>query len=444
MEAFPNWRNAKHDFDFNPIHIAVLEDYDYQDKHRPGLLELIDFVDKANNAPPGQKWSVWKKDHQKESPLFGEIIEAFRQEEVCLRRRGLSAKPYLRMIDARDSRHGWTPFNWATQTGRLDKMKILLSRLANPFIVSNVRRNVLHQGAESKQPEVMEYLLSIPPDPIEGWYDINLQDAWGETPLHVAVYGKTADAFKCTQLLLERGARRDLPREDDFFVPLHLACWTQEEVKLSFVDLLTSNKGPHINARNSRGRTPIFAFFDHLECVQMLVDRGADITICDNDGMTLLHAASIENRVDVLKILMESSGHALDVLIDNEGDSPLAKAIECKSLACAKLLLDAGAIGDLNGKDGLTLVHRAIDMGNADFLEDCFIHPTYKKGVKTFDGMTVMEYAGRKEKFDGRIKELILEYESYGPQSSAKDRVNHQQEADMTTEEARARYFAHR
>jgi hypothetical protein len=96
------------------------------------------------------------------------------------------------------------------------------------------------------------------------------------------------------QLLLKRGARRDLPREGDWLVPLRLACWTQEEVKLSFVDLLTSDKGPHINARNGRRRTPIFGFLDHLECVQMLIDRGADITICDNDGMTVLHAASTE------------------------------------------------------------------------------------------------------------------------------------------------------
>jgi len=83
-------------------------------------------------------------------------------------------------------------------------------------------------------------------------------------------------------------------------------------------------------------------------------------------------------------------------------------------------------------------------MGNADFLEDCFKHPTYKKGVKTFDEMTVMEFAGLNDEFDGRIKDLILEYESYGLQSSAKDRVNHQQEADMTAREVRAMYFAYR
>ena len=122
-------------------------------------------------------------------------------------------------------------------------------------------------------------------------------------------------------------------------VPLRLAYWTQEGVKLSFDDL-TSDKGPHINARNGRGRTPIFGFLDHLECVQMLIDRGADITICDNDGITVLHAASMENRADVLKILTDSSGRPLDVLIDNKGNNRLTKAIESKSLDCAKLLLD--------------------------------------------------------------------------------------------------------
>jgi ankyrin repeat protein len=299
-------------------------------------------------------------------------------------------------------------------------MKLLLSRLANPFLCSNLRgkaptRNALHQGCESKRPEIVDFLLSIPPDPIEGWFDINQQDVWGETPLHVAVYGKTASALKCAQLLLERGARRDLQREDDFNTPLHQASFAQEEVKLAFVDILTSDQGAHINAKDSRGRTPIFGFLDHVECVRMLLGRGADITICDNQGMTVLHACCIENRIDSLKLFMESSNHTLDTVIDYDGDTPLAKAIECKSIDCAKLLLDAGAISDLNGKDGLTIVHRAIDMGNPNFLKDCFDHPTYKKGVRTYDGMTVMEYAGRKERFDGRIKDLILEYESYGP-----------------------------
>jgi len=55
-----------------------------------------------------------------------------------------------------------------------------------------------------------------------------------------------------------------------------------------------------------------------------------------------------------------------------------------------------------------------------------------------------MEFASLNDEFDGRIKDLILEYESYGLQSSAKGRVNHQQEADMTAREVRAMYFAHR
>jgi hypothetical protein len=80
-------------------------------------------------------------------------------------------------------------------------------------------------------------------------------------------------------------------------------------------------------------------------------------------------------------------------------------------------------------------------MVNADFLEDYFKHPTYKKGVKTFDGM---KFTSRNNEFEGRIKDLILEYESYGPQSPAKDRANHQQEADMTAGEVRAMYFAYR
>jgi hypothetical protein len=53
------------DFEFTPIHIAVLDLYDASDSERPKLEDLIEFVDNANNAPPGTNWARWKTRYQK-------------------------------------------------------------------------------------------------------------------------------------------------------------------------------------------------------------------------------------------------------------------------------------------------------------------------------------------------------------------------------------------
>ena len=366
----------------------------------------------------------------------------YRQESNSLRRRNLEDKPFLNLIDEPSNvMEDWTPFHWATHTGRLDKMKTLLSNLANPFLPTRMKRNALHQAAEAKSLEVMNYVLQIPEHPLQGWFDIDLQDEWGETALHVAVYGKSADSVRCVEMLLAKGARRDLPRKGDLAVPLHLASWAKEDVKSAIVDLLSSDKGSHINSRDRRERTPIFSLLGNPECVELLLSRGADMFICDEDAMSILHVACIEDRVDALKLFLPRAGHGLDTSIDKDGHTPLRKAIECKSIACAKVLLEAGAIGDLNSKDGLTLVHRAIEMGDSDFLKDCFEHSTFKKGSLTLDGRSVMEFASRKGKFKGRIEELIKEYESFAPRHLAKSRPVTQYTTELERAQATAEYF---
>jgi len=294
-------------------------------------------------------------------------------------------------------------------------MKTLLSRLANPFCITGTNRNALHQAAEAKNLQVMELVFSIPVHPTQGWFDIDLQDEYGETPLHVAVYGKSADSVRCVEMLLAKGARRDLPREGDLAVPLHMAGWAEENVKPSIVDLLSADRGSHINALDRRGRSPIFSLLNNPDSVKILLARGADTSIRDSDGMTTLHAACIEDQLVTLKNLIDKSRPEYWTCGDKGGYSPLAKALECNSVECAKHLLDIGAIGDLNGKDGFTLVHRAIDLGDADFLKASFEHPTFRKGTRTPDNMTIMEFAGRKGKFKGRIADLIIFYESYAP-----------------------------
>ena len=258
----------------------------------------------------------------------------------------------------------------------------------------------------------MEYVLQIGEDPHEGWFDINRQDQWGETPLHTAAPGSAA----CVELLLRSGAKRDISQKADFCVPLHLASLAKGDEKIRMVDVLSADGGEHINSPDDRGRSPMWCLLDSPRCVELLLARGAEISLRDKVGkFTVLHWACTEGYAGALELLVPAASEEVIAALDKKGDTALAKAFESKHGACAKILLEAGAVGDMNGKDGMPLVHHAAKMGDADVLEWCFKHEMYKKGEKTRDGKTVKQVALEYSTFKGRVEDLILQYESFGP-----------------------------
>ena len=293
-------------------------------------------------------------------------------------------------------------------------MKTLIARDANPFLITGMGRNALHQAAESKRGAIMEYVLSIDEDPHEGWFDINHQDQWGETPLHTAAPGSAA----CVELLLQRGAKRDMRQKEDFCVPLHLASLAKGDEKIRMVDVLSADEGAHINSLDDRGRSPMWYLLDSPRCVELLLARGAETSLKDEVKLTVLHWACMEGYAVALELLIPAASEEVIAAVDKKGDTALAKAFEFKHGACAKILLEAGALGDMNGKDGMPLVHHAVKMGDLDVLKWCFKHETYKKGERNRKGLTVMRFAHECSTFrEEPVKDLILQYESFGPRS---------------------------
>lgn len=378
---------------------------------------------------------AWRKKYR-DSPLLAEVIQEFYEASVATR--GFqklwtpgSQKPFLRLIDKRDERQGWSPFLWAAYTGRLDEMNTLLEHDADPFLISPMKRNALHQAAESKCPEIMERVLKIPPygDDNE-WFDINSQDRWGETPLHIAAEGSA----ELVKLLLTYDAQRDI-RTKDKKIPLHYASHAKGTERYKIVDVLSEARGEvidireengeqidmhkdkekEIDMRDKSGKTPIFDILDTPDCVQLLLDRGASTSLLDDKARSVFHHACMENQSESLKILLKAPQTETEIVSspDEDGDVPLAKAFEFKSMECIKVLLEFNAIGDMNEKDGSTLAHRAAKLGDHDVLKCVFEHPTYKKGVKNSKGKSLLEVA-----YDNstprEARELILSREAKG------------------------------
>jgi ankyrin repeat protein len=101
--------------------------------------------------------------------------------------------------------------------------------------------------------------------------------------------------------------------------------------------------------------------FEHLEVVKILIERGADMNIGDNDEMTPLHKAAYRGLLEISEYLL-SKGASLSVK-DRYGVSPLHLAAARGHNKVMSLLLDRGADINLPDNDGETPLHRAAKNG---------------------------------------------------------------------------------
>lgn len=352
--------------------------YDRDDKERPGLGDLIQLVDKANNTSLGEDWSIWNCRYQKRSPLFGEIIEIYLDSAANHRKK---EKIIHKLLDKPDAKNGWTPLHWAAVTGRRDKMEILMRHNAEIFHLSPSNRNIVHIAAESRQQQAMAYAAAIW-EHNKDQIDINFKDRWQDTPLHIAATGSAG----CVPELIKHGADVQVKQENQQ-VPLHCASVVaNSEEKYKIVDIISSVQGYHINPQDEDGRSPIFQFLNSPDRVDLLIRHGAQRHLVDASGRTVFHYAVIEDELKSLEILLRGCSDKIIGTADHQGHTPLSQAFSLGRVDCARLLIKSNAIGAFDGKDGMRLVHHAAMWGNVEILELAMTHASFQRRHLTDTG----------------------------------------------------------
>jgi len=79
------------------------------------------------------------------------------------------------------------------------------------------------------------------------------------------------------------------------------------------------------NIKDKTGKTPIFYARD-LKMANLLIQKGADINITDNDGNNVLHICAIEDRLDLARIYIENGVRINHV--NKQGKKPLDLYVE--------------------------------------------------------------------------------------------------------------------
>ncbi|XP_045706479.1 KN motif and ankyrin repeat domain-containing protein 3 isoform X2 [Phyllostomus hastatus] len=184
---------------------------------------------------------------------------------------------------------------------------------------------------------------------------VNLEDGNGNTALHYSVsHGNLA----ISSLLLDTGVCKVDCQNRAGYSALMLAALASVGHKDMAVVQRLFHMG-NVNAKASQtGQTALMLAISHgrQDMVAALLACGADVNVQDVDGATALMCASEYGHLETVQLLLAQPG-CDPTLLDNEGTSALAMALEAEQDEVATLLhahLSSGRPGSLSSLDSPT------------------------------------------------------------------------------------------
>ena len=143
---------------------------------------------------------------------------------------------------------------------------------------------------------------------------INVQDAQGFTPLHLA---SAKGHIEIVEFLLNHGADIELEifnRDTPLLVAARYARYGQYETIKTLLE-----HGAKVNHKDKHGRAALHdaAMYSGKEVINLLISYGADVNARDEHQSTPLHQAAMLNNIEAAKALVE---HGADIFAKNYHD----------------------------------------------------------------------------------------------------------------------------
>lgn len=211
-------------------------------------------------------------------------------------------------IDAVDSENR-TALSWAAQRGDSQAVRWLLEYEADPNISSKLKASPLHFALRSKSSECVRLLVNAKAS-------VFARD-WGNwPPVHTAAMNQDDPAYM--EPLIDAGANvNEVLTPSRGKTALHRTAVNNRALMAACL----LDHGAFIDQQSSGGTTPLFEAieFGSLDVMKLLLQRGADYTICDDVGQSILHRIATKGNLKLLDIfngfnLSGLDAHARDAL----------------------------------------------------------------------------------------------------------------------------------
>ncbi|XP_046552956.1 ankyrin repeat domain-containing protein 50-like isoform X2 [Haliotis rubra] len=193
-----------------------------------------------------------------------------------------------------------------------------------------------------------------------GRADVNCRIVGGMTPVMWAAVRRHRDGV---ELLVSRGADVSLVDDDGNNI-LHCACVGGDR---KTVELVLSLDVVDINCRGLGSRTPVMvaAVRRHRDMVELLVSRGADVSLVDDDGNNILHCACVGGDRKTVELVL--SLDVVDINCRGLGSrTPVMVAAVRRHRDVVEFLVSRGADVSLVDDDGNNILHWACVGGDRE------------------------------------------------------------------------------
>ena len=272
---------------------------------------------------------------------------AAKPEVVALFLKDKTTADKQKLLASRDNQ-GRTPLHWGAGLGNLPVVNSLLDQGAEVQSVDDVGMTPCFFSVMSDTAAVNMLFELVP---LKGYLRSALQKAAAQ-----------ADKLNAVSALLARGA---LLKTQDAFgrTPLHVAVASGDKM----VKLLLE-KGADATVKDNAGDLPIcYAARSSKSVLQMFKDQGQDLHVVNQHGYTLLHQAAAEGNSDTVTLLLAEK---LEVnALSQDGETPLHLAAATGTLEVVKLLIDAKADFMRKTNNGKTVQKIAMDAHQDDIAQ---------------------------------------------------------------------------